>query len=470
MSAARGRAVDTNSGVSPSTKGAVIMTTTDRGSETLRNPLRPLCRAALLVAVMLGLGLLPLPAGAQNLLVNGTFDHDTGAWAILFPDPAREIHFVSTQGSTLTGGSGPGSIEVRDLDMSGFNGADILMAYQDVTVQGGGSYWCSAAMFRPTIHNEALRMGVFVEWLDASQSVIDEHWIRPPSYPADTWIRGEASMVAPPSAVTARVLLTVGLPHNPGATDPALIYYDDLVFQDLSTTTATQALFVPAAASAHGYNETFWTTTGWFASQVAVPVDLFAGFLRQGQANGAAVEGVLFVGTVPPYGFLEVDDLAAKIGGAGLTGGIYILAVAEGGGLPSTLITATTYTFTPNPDGGGAFGQGLPAVPAGTRSAVVVPGVFQGVAYRTNIGVLNTSGSQVIITVEIFSPGGQSLGTVQWVLGAYEQKQVPVTALGVSSASGGYVTFSRTSSTGSFRAYATVVDQRSGDAVYTPGL
>ncbi len=34
---------------------------------------------------------------------------------------------------------------------------------------------------------------------------------------------------------------------------------------------------------------------------------------------------------------------------------------------------------------------------------------------------------------------------------------------------GCHVTFTRISSAGSFRAYASVVDQESGDSVYTPG-
>ena len=111
----------------------------------------------------------------------------------------------------------------------------------------------------------------------------------------------------------------------------------------------------------------------------------------------------------------------------------------------------------------------LPAVPAGTATAVTVPGVFQGASHRTNIGAVNTSGSTVILSVEVFSSDGQLVAGTQWTLGAYEHVQVPVTSLGVGNASGGYVTFTRISSAGSFRAYASVVDQESGDSVYTPG-
>jgi len=447
------------------------MATSKTKTPTIVRAIRSLHRSTLPAAAAFCLCLLPVPAGAQNLIVNPAFDHDTGGWGLLYPGTpeGREIHFVSTLGSDLPGGSGPGAIEVRNFNTQHFNGGDSLVAYQDVDVQGAGSYWCSAAMFRPAIHNEAARMGVFVQWLDASQSVLSQDLVRPTSYPTDTWIAATASLHAPPTAQTARVLLSVGLPSNSGATDPALIYYDDLIFQDLTTTHSTQELFIPAAASTHGFNNTFWTTTGWFVNAVGVPVDLYAGFLHQGHANQAAVEGVLFIGTIPPHGFLTIDDLAAEIGGAGLSGGIYVLASAQGGGVPSILVTATTYTSTPNPDGGGSFGQGLPAVPAGTETSVTVPGLFQSASHRTNIGAVNTSGSTVTLSIEVFSSDGQLVAGTQWTLGAYEQVQVPVTAMGVGNASGGYVTFTRISSAGSFRAYASVVDQESGDSVYTPG-
>jgi hypothetical protein len=32
--------------------------------------------------------------------------------------------------------------------------------------------------------------------------------------------------------------------------------------------------------------------------------------------------------------------------------------------------------FTPNPEGGGGVGQGIPAVPAWTETDVIAPGVF----------------------------------------------------------------------------------------------
>jgi len=276
-------------------------------------------------------------------------------------------------------------------------------------------------------------------------------------------------VTAPAGAVTAQVWLMVGKPDDSTETVPSRIDFDDVVFEGPGAGTTVQTLFVPAAASAHGLEGTFWTTTGWFSSKVGVPVDLYAGFLRQGQDNSAAVEAVSFLGTIAPYDFIEIDDMAAAVGGAGLTGGLYILAVGRAAGLPSNLVAAETTTFTPNPDGAGAYGQGIPAVGAGTQDTVTVPGLFQDDDHRTNVGALNTSGTQLTLEVSIVGVGGQILGSAQWVLQPYEQRQVPIASLGATTASGGYATFTRTAGVGRFRAYASVVDQHTGDSVYTPG-
>lgn len=447
------------------------MNTTRRSVRPARMVAGVICHHAAMVTLAVGLAFGASAAVAQNLLTNGSFDHDTSGWPLYYPeDPAqREIHYLSNQGSTLPGGSGPGAIEVFDFDTAHYNHGYSSVAYQDVAVTAGHSYWCAGTMFRPSIHNVAVRMAVLVEWLDSQHSSLGLSWLNPPSTQTDQWVRAETSMLAPAGAQIASVRLTVGVPDDTSATDPALIYYDDLAFQDLSGTTATQALFVPGAASAHGVGGTFWTTTGWFASELAVPVDLYGGFLWQHQGNGAAVEGAVYIGTIPPHGFLALDDLVAATGGAGNTGGLYLLALAQGVGLPSELVTATTYTFTPNPVGAGAYGQGVPAVPAGTKNRVIVPGVFQDAAHRTNIGVLNTSDETIDLDIAVYGPAGETLGIAQWQIRPYEQSQAPVTALGVGQAVGGYVVITRTTSVGSFRAYASVVDQATGDAAYAAG-
>lgn len=417
-----------------------------------------------LVVTALALALVATPAAAQNLVTNGTFDHDVSGWTTSNPDVA--FLFRSDAGNTLSGGSGPGSMEVQYSIWGGGSGP-----VQEIQVTAGTTYTCSGTAFLPdSTDNMADGADFLVQWLDGDGFRIGSDWLGLWPIEKGRWLSVSTDLVAPSGAVKAQVFAIVINPSLENETRPGVAYFDDIVVVEKGATGAKQVLFIPASASAHGQNGTFWTTTGWFANNVDLPVDLNAAFLRQGQDNSSALTSLTKIGTVPAGGYLEIQDVAAKIGGAGLSGGIYIEATAQGSGLPATLVTATTYTWTPNPGGSGGYGQGLPAVGVGAKSAVVIPGVYQGADYRTNIGALNTSGVTVEIDVRVLGPSGSELGSATWTLKPYEQKQISVTALGINSASGGFVTLTRLGTGGSFSAYASVVDQSTGDAVYTPGM
>jgi len=415
-----------------------------------------------LIVLMLCAG----PALAQNLVVNGTFDHDISGWTSWNPDLLK-AQFREDAGNTQSGGSGPGSLELQYFHWSGGH----LGAFTDVPlVTEGFTYTLSGAAYVPdTADNVAQNVALNVTWYDQTAApLLAEAVIFSPNE-RGKWMSTSQDFVAPPGAVSARVAPNIWNPDLPNETRPGIAYFDDIVFMEKGATTAKQVLFIPASASAHGSHGTFWTTTGWFTNKVAFPLEIRAAFLRQGADNTSALESLTTLGTIPANGYLEVADIVAKLGGAGLTGGIYLEAVAQAAGLPARLVELTTYTFTPNSNGGGGYGQGVPAVGSGTAHDVTISGIYQNAAYRTNIGALNTSASTVVIQVKIFGTNGSSLGFQDWTLRPYEHKQVSVTKLGVNSASGGYVTFTRSSSSGSFQAYATVVDQKTGDAVYTLG-
>jgi hypothetical protein len=406
-------------------------------------------------------------ATAQNLVTNAGFDGGVSGWQLTQGETDTQIAHRADVGSTLSGGSGPGSLQV---EMSFWNGS-LGGCYQQVTVNGGVEYRAEASLMLPTdIDNTANDAQMRIEWWDGDGWVIDSDWIGVYPLDADTWARASDSVVAPADAVTARVWLMVGTPALDNETVPGIALFDDVVLLEVGATQAQQVLFVPAAASAAGNNNTHWSTTGWFANQVGFPVQLAAALLPPGQDNTAALASLTSIGTVPAGGFLEVTDLVAAVGESGKTGGLYIVATADAAGLPATLVHATTTTFTPNPNGAGVYGQGLPAVPPGIANEVVLPGVFQGSARRTNVGVLNTSSATLEVTLQVTASDGQIIGTTDWTLLPYGQRQTSVTNLGASSINGGAITVTRTSTGGSFRAYLSVVDQSSGDAIYTAGM
>ncbi|NOZ79296.1 MAG: hypothetical protein GXP48_09010 [Acidobacteria bacterium] len=407
------------------------------------------------------------PAAAQNLLANGTFDQNIEGWSTSWSSVTLIYH--ADVGNTLSGGSGPGCLEVWHANPDG--GSRGATNVNIVSVSPGETYTVSGAALVPDSEdNIADRADFVVFWFDAGNQYVNGSWLH--LWPAvrGKWLTASRDVVAPAGAVNAMMGPVVTNPHLDSETRPGVAFFDDLVFMVKGATTATQDLFIPASASAHGKNGTFWTTTGWFANNTSLPVTLKAAFLKQGQDNTAAMASLTEIGTIPASGFLEIKDLAAKVGGAGLSGAIYIRATATADWVPSRLVDATTYTFTPNPSGPGGYGQGVPAVGVGSKSTVFIPGLYQGNGYRTNIGILNTSAVQFDVKVWAFDSNGTMKGQVTWTLRPYEQKQVGVTSLSGFSVSGGYVVFSLVGNSGSFQAYATVVDQETGDAVYTAGF
>lgn len=404
-------------------------------------------------------GLAALPASAQNLLANPAFDNGHDGWQ---PNDSRiELVHRGDLGSPLDGGSGPGALEVRFAYWaSSFNGC-----HQMVDVEPGVTYDLGTSFRMPATDNPANLAGTFVQWFDADSTYLTGHSFVRVNPTRDTWLRIDEQVSAPAGAVQARFWLVVGTPSLEDETNPGVAVFDDAFFGEAGVETV-QELFVPAAALAQGREGTSWSTSGWFSNATDVPVDLFAALLRQGQGNAAAVASPVSLGTIPPRGFLRLDDLVGMLGGSQLTGGLYLRASASGIAQGAAVVTVTTHTFTPNPLGGGSYGQGIPASRAGSAGETRLPGVFQNASLRTNVGVLNTSGNQVTLEIRVFDANGGQLSLTGWSLQPYEQRQVGLPVLGVDSLEGGTVTFRVTSGGGSILGYASTVDQLSGDAIY----
>ncbi len=416
-------------------------------------------------ALVAALATLAVPsAGAQNLVSNGTFDHDVVGWESVGPTVVP-LHRPG-EGSDLAGGSGPGCLEVRHFFWNGGLGGP---REHVEPVTAGASYLLEASYRLPSDDNVADSVAVFLDWTDENGFVIRGDSIEAYPLVRDGWARLSGRFTAPVDSRGVWVWVMVGNPVLADETRPGIAWFDDVWFSVEGVDTATQALFVPAAASASGVGGTFWSTTGWVASLVDVPVTVSAAFLSSGGDNSAAVGAPVELGVIPPRGFLELGDMVGTLGAVDESGGIYLLATAEAGGLPSELISATTHTFTPNTAGPGGYGQGLPAVPAGERSRVVVPGIYQGVRFRTNVGVLNTSAEPITVELTIRDAGGAEAATAAWNLAPYEHRQRSLPSLGLGALDGGTLTVNRTAGGGPFRAYTSTVDQDTGDAVYNAG-
>jgi hypothetical protein len=399
------------------------------------------------------------PTAAQNLLTNPSFDADASGWT---PANASVVAIYRDDvGSTLDGGSGPGAVEIRFSFWNGGSGG----VHQEVAVVEGTSYEAAFSAFAPSEDNPAHDAALFIQWYDAGHGFIAQEALHP-SFSFDVWLRIEGVVTAPAGAAIVRVLPTVTNPADPSETRPGVLYVDDVLFAEAGSTTTVQEVFIPAAAAVAGLSGTYWTTDGWFCSTSGAPVALSGAFLPQGADNTAAVESPVALGEIPGGGTLILEDLVAAHGGTGQTGGLYLRAEATGG-TQRPFHFATSYTSTPNPEGGGSYGQGIPAVGSGDKGVTVAPGAFQNAERRTNAGALNTSPFAISLRVEVVDGDGQTIAGQTWSLAPFAQRQVSLPNLGVTSLGGGSVVFELLSGTGSYRAYTSTVDAVTGDAVYT---
>ncbi len=226
------------------------------------------------------------------------------------------------------------------------------------------------------------------------------------------------------------------------------------------------SLFITAAAAVGGLDNTYWSTDAWIHNRTDVVIDVAGAFLAQQADNSSAVAAPTVLGTIQPGGFLEVTDIVSNLGNPGKVGGLYLEAVARAATSSADYLRVSSHTWTPNPFGDGTFGQGIPGVTPGEDSEVRASGVFETSSQRTNFGVLNTSNAQLDLRIDILDAGGAQRATVTWSLLPFEQRQRSVASTGIGSLAGGSAVFRSTSGRGSFRAYLSLVDNDSGDAVY----
>ncbi|HHQ47369.1 MAG TPA: VCBS repeat-containing protein, partial [Acidobacteria bacterium] len=225
-------------------------------------------------------------------------------------------------------------------------------------------------------------------------------------------------------------------------------------------------LYLPAAAHVDGYGGTHWRTDvellnlGWSAETVTVEL------LARDQDNTTPPSQEY---DLEPSTGLRLSDVLYTAFGFSGTAALRVTCTSG-----YVAVSSRTYNQTAT----GTYGQFVPAVPV---SAVVTPGETVNLAqlatssspstgFRTNIGMLNTSAVPIAVVVELLDEDGTRLGERSVSLEPSEFTQVDKVFQGLSGASGNNLTarLHTDSAGGSFVAYASVVDNRSGDPVFVP--
>ncbi len=226
---------------------------------------------------------------------------------------------------------------------------------------------------------------------------------------------------------------------------------------------ATWKLTVPAASHTKGAFETYWRTNLAAVNTGTETASIEAVFIPE---NGEAVTRQETLGALETREWADVlISLFQLDPGAQLSGALHLSS--------NQPLSVTSWTFTENETG--SFGGFLPAIRAaqglGPGSRGVLAQLRRSDVFRTNIGVTNLGDAQATVVIHLRGMGGETLGhPVPLEVKGKGLKQISDI---FDEAEAGdqqiaYATIEVTSENGLVWAYASVVDNRSGDPSIIP--
>jgi ELWxxDGT repeat protein len=231
---------------------------------------------------------------------------------------------------------------------------------------------------------------------------------------------------------------------------------------------AESVVYLPAAAHVAGAAGTVWRTDVELHNPTDATITVKIEPLRHGQANPMPFNRSF---DVQAGACLRLEDVLHDQLGLSETASLRL--TTTGG---EVVASARTYNWTPS----GTFGQWI--APVGDADAVGggengrLTGLHHqpssGHGFRTNLGLVNTTSSSCEAHVRLLARDGAVLGEVVEPLGAYEYVQLNRVFERVTSASvrNGWAVVWPSAGGAELLAYASVVDNQTGDPVYVPAV
>jgi hypothetical protein len=238
---------------------------------------------------------------------------------------------------------------------------------------------------------------------------------------------------------------------------------DDVTGDPTYVTGAWQAspgtpLVIAAAAHADGLGSSVWRTDVELSNATAALVTATVELLPSGRDNTAPLARNV---TVPSRGSRRLEDVLQSL--FGFQGAAALRISATGA------LGVTSRTF--NQAESGTYGQFIPGVPAsvgiGPGERGILVQLRQNASFRSNVGVVSLSAQRLRVRASYFDATGGSLGVKTYTLEPFSlyQDNSAVPAPGIT---GGFAVLELVEGTGSFLAYASVVDRGSDDPVFIP--
>ena len=218
---------------------------------------------------------------------------------------------------------------------------------------------------------------------------------------------------------------------------------------------------IPAVAHVTGVNgTTFVSDVHLFNRSTTRDANVTLVFTPSG-VDGTQSFGAMKL-TIRPEQLAELDDVVAQTFRTTGTGQLEVQSDGD--------IVATSRTYTESASG--TYGQFVGSVTASPResttlgaTALTIAPITVSDAFRTNVGLAELRGGSGVARFTIRGANGAALDTIEVPVAPYSHVQLPIT-----KASGDlYATLQVVSGTATIAGYASVVDNRSGDAIFVRG-
>jgi hypothetical protein len=223
-----------------------------------------------------------------------------------------------------------------------------------------------------------------------------------------------------------------------------------------------EPLYVPAVAHNSGLKGTQWRADLEVHNPGTIQARYTVELLKAGQDNSAPTSATF---TLDPGMSRRYVDVVKDIFGFEGSGALRVTPSAG-----SVMVAARSYTESAT----GTRGQFIPGLPGSAATAANVSArliqLTHTAGFRTNIGLVNVTAAPLSVQMGLYSAQGAWLGTKVLSLAPYEFRQETEIFRSVtpSDASDGFAVVSSATPGARFLAYASVVDNLSGDPIYIP--
>jgi len=232
---------------------------------------------------------------------------------------------------------------------------------------------------------------------------------------------------------------------------------------DISACQSKGISYIPAAANKIGSHDTNWKTDLVLHNRGEEEISIALTFLQTGHDNSNAQP--LTITIQPDTSVLLPNVVGGFFNRTNVSGAIRV------DGCDAIVLSSRTYNDLEEE---GTYGQSISARKLEDGITDFSEGrlvqLIQTEDFRSNIGFVNATGGSVELYVTLYSEEGIELGSIPYTLFPYEhfQEDAIYTLVTADPVPNGYAVITTETQGARIFAYASVVDNRTGDAVYIP--